>query len=60
MDEETYESLQRVVKYLLPEESRHWEESGKPKQHIYKDVIRLKQYCRRRLVCWGVVRKQAK
>jgi hypothetical protein len=41
MDNETYNSLCAVLDYLMPEEKRHWEEMGKPDDHIYLDVRRV-------------------
>jgi hypothetical protein len=41
MDEKTYESVRAVVEYLLHDEKRDWEESGKPKGHIYTHIKRL-------------------
>ncbi len=41
MDKKTYDAIKRVVEYLYDDEENHWEESGKPKNHIFRDVCRL-------------------
>ena len=41
MDEEVKRSLLDVIEYLYSEEKRHYEESGKPKNHIFNDVRRV-------------------
>jgi hypothetical protein len=42
MNEKTERSLQRIIDYLYPDELRHWEELGKPKEgHIFVDVQRV-------------------
>ncbi len=43
LDEKTYRSVLAILAYLMREEHRHWEESGKPKSHIYHHVRRLVQ-----------------
>jgi hypothetical protein len=40
-------SLRRVVAYALPEEHRHWQECGRPKRHIYRDLKALSLALRR-------------
>jgi hypothetical protein len=40
-------SLRRVVAYALPEERRHWQEAGRPKRHIYRDLKALSLALRR-------------
>ena len=44
MDEKTYQSLLNIVDYNWAEEERHWEESGKPKNHIFCDLRRAAKY----------------
>ena len=41
MDKETYNSLAVVLEYLLADERKHWQELGRPKDHIYIHVRRL-------------------
>lgn len=40
-------SLRRVVAYTLPEKRRHWQEGGRPKRHIYRDLKALSLALRR-------------
>jgi hypothetical protein len=44
MDKKTKEACQRIVIYLAQDEAKHWVEMGKPKEHIYKDVLTLAEY----------------
>ena len=44
MNEATYRSVLAILAYLMPEEKRHWEESGKPRGHIYDDIARLEKW----------------
>jgi hypothetical protein len=41
MNDETFNSLCAVLDYLMPEEERHWEEMGKPDDHIFLHVRRV-------------------
>lgn len=41
MDSETYLSLQSLLDYVREDECRDWEESGRPFNHIYLDIVRL-------------------
>jgi hypothetical protein len=45
MDKKTYRSVLAILAYLMPEEKRHWEEAGRPKDHIYLHVKRLDDWC---------------
>ncbi len=36
--------VQLVVDYLYDDEKRHFEELGKPRQHIFRALERLKKY----------------
>lgn len=36
-----HKALTRVVEYLYADEKRHFEESGNPKEHIFRDVLML-------------------
>jgi hypothetical protein len=38
------ETFEKVADYLLESEQRHWEECGKPKEHIYNDAVALKDW----------------
>jgi len=44
MNAQTYRSVLAILAYLMPEERRHWEEDGKPKNHIYHHVRRLMEW----------------
>jgi len=33
------QSLRRIIAQYLPDEQRHWEESGEPAEHVYYDLI---------------------
>jgi len=33
------QSLRRIVAQYLPDEQKHWEESGEPAEHVYYDLI---------------------
>jgi hypothetical protein len=39
MDKELYEALRRIVIHFSPEEGRHYAEWGKPKNHIFRDLL---------------------
>lgn len=42
MTRQTVQSLRRVVAQFLPEEQRHWEESGEPFDHVYHDLVAVR------------------
>ncbi len=44
MDKQTYFALRRIVEYLKEDERRHFEESNKPIDHIYRDVVSLESH----------------
>ena len=44
MDEKTYQSLRAAVIYLCLDEARHFEETDRPRNHIYRHVIRLAKW----------------
>ncbi len=37
------DDVRAVTEYLEDDEYKHWEEAGKPAEHIYHTVMRLKQ-----------------
>ena len=41
IDRRTIESLQALVLYLAPHEGKHYEENDKPKDHIFRHVMRV-------------------
>lgn len=42
LTENNKRDINMVLKYLMEEEFRHYEESGEPENHIYKVLLRLK------------------
>ena len=36
------QSLRRVIAQYMPDEQRHWEESGEPAEHVYYDLVVLR------------------
>ena len=38
MDKYTLEALNRFINYAYDDESKHYEESDKPKDHIFEDI----------------------
>jgi hypothetical protein len=48
LDKKTYESLRRIVIYMAPHEGKHFQEMGRPRQHIYRDVLALARYLDKR------------
>ena len=44
MNKDILRSIRRIVIYMAPEEGRHYEEDGKPRGHIFRDVMRLAKF----------------
>jgi len=44
LDKTTYQSLRRIVIYLAPDEGKHFQEMGRPRRHIYRDVLALARF----------------
>jgi hypothetical protein len=44
MDKKTLESLRRLVIYAAIEEGKNYEEAGRPRNHIFRDVMRLARF----------------
>ena len=42
MTRETLQSLRRVIAQYLPDEQKHWEESGEPFDHVYHDWVAVR------------------
>jgi len=42
MTRETLQSLRRLVAQHLPDEQKHFEESGKPFDHVYHDWVAVR------------------
>jgi len=38
------ESLEKVIEYMKEAEAKHYEESGKPKNHILNDVLVIDEW----------------
>lgn len=38
---EVYESLSALIEYASPDERKHWEEAGRPRDHIFLDLERI-------------------
>ena len=38
------QSIEAVVDYAYEDEHKHWEEEGKPKQHIFLDIDALEAF----------------
>lgn len=52
LSDKEFASLLAVIDYLILDmkEERHYEESGKPKKHIYLDAKRLQRYSMRQIL----------
>jgi hypothetical protein len=59
MNPRELESLLRACIYLLDEEQKHWEEEGKPKDHIYNDAVRLYRWYARQEEKKNLAKKSA-
>jgi hypothetical protein len=45
MDDETRNSLKRIIDYLYTDEERHWQESDPPEaDHIFHDIMRVAKW----------------
>lgn len=44
LDKTTYESLRRIVIHMAPDEAKHFREMGRPRRHIYRDVLALARF----------------
>jgi len=47
MNKKQLKALKELIDYSEPDESRHFEESEKPKNHIYKSILLLKNFLKR-------------
>lgn len=43
LTEETRQDIRTVIQYLIENESKHHQEIGKPQEHIYRTLQRLKE-----------------
>lgn len=43
ISQEELEACRRLVAYLEEDEAKHFEESGKPQDHIYQAVLKVKE-----------------
>ena len=37
-------NLERLLDYVEADERKNWEETGKPKTHIYNDISKLRKW----------------
>ena len=44
MDKQTLAAMRRIVIHMAIGESQHFDESGKPRNHIYRDVLKLAKF----------------
>ncbi len=44
MDFETIESLRNILDYLHDDEEKHWQETGKPDDHVFTDLVRVTRW----------------
>jgi hypothetical protein len=44
IDKRTLNAVRSLVIYMCPEEGRHYEESGKPADHIFRKVIKVARW----------------
>ncbi len=44
MNKKLIRSIRLLVEYSFPGEKRHWEESDKPKNHIYSEIRRIRKW----------------
>jgi hypothetical protein len=44
MDERTWRSLRHLVLYLAPDEGRDYAETGRPADHIFRDIMRVARW----------------
>ena len=42
MTRQTVQSLRRIIAQYLPDEQRHFEESGEPVDHVYHDLVAVR------------------
>ncbi|HVB33752.1 MAG TPA: hypothetical protein VNJ52_05180 [Patescibacteria group bacterium] len=47
MDDQTLESVRRVLDYLWQDEYKSWKEDGKPDSHIFHDLCALDDWLKR-------------
>lgn len=43
-DKKTISALESILFYLQAEEKKHWQESGRPKEHIYHSIKELANF----------------
>ena len=49
MDEQTWQSMKRVVEYLRDGEAKHFEQQDEPDDHIFRDLMRLEEWLYRNI-----------
>ena len=50
MDKATWRSLRRLVIYMALHEGHHYEEDGKPRGHIFRDVTKVARWLGREYI----------
>ena len=43
INKEIKQEIQKLINYLY-EEKKHWQECGRPKEHIYRTILKLDKY----------------
>mgnify|MGYP001613150316 FL=1 len=51
MDKKTYNALVKILDYIGEDEEKHFEESGKPKDHIYRSIILVSDWMAKMTTC---------
>jgi len=44
LSKKIFKSISFLIEYSLAGEKRHWEECGKPKDHIYTEIRRIRRW----------------
>jgi hypothetical protein len=44
LDHKTFRAIRALVLYLAPHEGKHYQEMGRPRRHIYRDVLTVARY----------------
>jgi len=50
MNKEILKSINRIINYIYLDEEKHFEESKKPRNHIFRDLKKVKQYLERKKI----------
>jgi hypothetical protein len=44
LDKKAFEAIRALVIYLAPDEGKHFSEEGRPRNHIYRDVLTVARW----------------